>query len=235
MTENPVRDWSRRLLALGVVTMLLLLGWWAIDEARSWRDGPSPETIASASLTGIREQNRLSAFAANYAAVVTTEQRRFGLSARKTLIMQGLVRYEVDMAELTEDDVRWDASTQTLRVKIPRIEVAPPQIDLNAIQEYGENGLLRAFTNVDDVLDDANRSKGQAELVRQAKGPVPMKLARDAFKRAIAQNFQAPLRAAGLNAKVETYFEDEIGGQVSTRWDESTPLDEIVKGRQKSP
>ncbi|MFN3451244.1 MAG: DUF4230 domain-containing protein [Sphingorhabdus sp.] len=235
MTSNPVRDWSLRIAALAVPIILILLLWWAIDGFRSWREGPSPETIASASLTGIREQNRLSAFAANYAAVVTSEQQRFGLSAKKTLIMQGLVRYEVDMAKLTEDDVRWEAASQTLRVKIPPIEVAPPQIDLNSIQEYGENGILRAFTNVDDTLDDANRSKGQAELVRQAKGPVPMKLARDAFKRAIAQNFQAPLRAAGINAKVETYFADEIGGAVSTRWDESTPLEGIVKGRQKTP
>lgn len=62
-----------------------------------------------------------------------------------------------------------------------------------------------------------------------------MKLARGAFKRTITQNFQAPLRAVGLNAKVETYFADETGGQVSTRWDESTPLEEIVRGQQKTP
>jgi Protein of unknown function (DUF4230) len=229
MTANPVRDWSMRLAALAVPILFILLIWWAVDGFRSWRDGPSPETIASASLTGIREQNRLSAFAANYAAVVTSEQQRFGLSAKKTLIMQGLVRYEVDMAKLTEDDVRWDASTGTLRVKIPPIETAPPQIDLNSIQEYGENGILRAFTNVDDRLDDVNRSKGQVELLKQANGPVPMKLARDAFKRAIAQNFQVPLRAAGLDAKVEAYFADELGGNITTRWDESTPLSEIVK------
>lgn len=229
MTANPVRNWPVRIAAIAVPIILILMIWWAVDGIRSWRDGPSPETIASASLTGIREQNRLSAFAANYAAVVTSEQQRFGLSAKKTLIMQGLVRYEVDMAKLTEDDVRWDSSTSTLRVKIPAIETAPPQIDMGSIQEYGENGLLRAFTNVDDVLDDANRAKGQAELVRQANGPVPMKLARDAFKRAIAQNFQAPLRAAGLDAKVEAYFADELGGNITTRWDESTPLSEIVK------
>lgn len=234
MTLQTSQNRTPRLVALGVVAVLILIMWWAIDGVRSWREGPSPETIASASLTGIREQNRLSAFAANYAAVVTSKQTRFGLSARKTLIMQGLVRYEVDMAKLTEDDVRWDPSTETLRVRIPPIEIAPPQIDLNSIQEYGENGLLRAFTNVDDTLDDANRSKGQAELKRQAQGPVPMKLARDAFKRAITQNFQAPLRAVGLNAKVETYFADEIGGQVSTRWDESTPLEEIVGNNLKT-
>lgn len=229
MTANPVRNWPMRVAAGAVPLLFILMIWWAVDGIRLWREGPSPETIASASLTGIREQNRLSAFAANYAAVVTSEQQRFGFSAKKTLIMQGLVRYEVDMAKLTEDDVRWDASTDTLRVKIPTIETAPPQIDMNSIQEYGENGLLRAFTDVDNVLDDANRAKGQEELVRQANGQVPMKLARDAFKRAIAQNFQVPLRAAGLDAKVEAYFADELGGNVTTRWDVSTPLSEIVK------
>jgi hypothetical protein len=165
MSETPARDWTMRAAAIAAPLLFIFVVWWTIDDFRSWRDGPSPETIASASLTGIREQNRLSAFAANYAAVVTSEQQRFGLSAKKTLIMQGLVRYEVDLAKLTQDDVRWDASTKTLSVKIPPIETAPPQIDLKSIQEYGENGILRAFTNVDDVLDDANRAKGQAELV----------------------------------------------------------------------
>ena len=229
MNEGEWRNWLMRGAALAVPIFFILAIWWAIDGFRSLRDGPAPETVASASLKGLREQNRLSAFAANYAAVVTSEQRRFGLSAKKTLIMQGLVRYEVDLAKLGQDDVRWDSDTGTLRVKIPPIETAPPQIDLKTIQEYGENGLLRAFTDVDDVLDDANRDKGLAELTRQANGPVPMKLAREAFKQAIKQNFEAPLRAAGVDAKVEAYFADELGGDVTTRWDESTPLEQIVR------
>ncbi len=228
LSQNELRSWAMRGAALATPILFILAVWWAIDGFRSLRDGPAPETVASASLQGLREQNRLSAFAANYAAVVTSEQRRFGLSAKKTLIMQGLVRYEVDLAKLGEKDVRWDADSGTLRVKIPPIETAPPQIDLKTIQEYGENGILRAFTDVDDVLDDANRDKGLAELTRQANGPVPMTLARDAFKRAVKQNFEAPLRAAGLDAKVEAYFADELGVDVTTRWDESTPLEEIV-------
>ena len=228
LSQNELRSWAMRGAALATPILFILAVWWAIDGFRSLRDGPAPETVASASLQGLREQNRLSAFAANYAAVVTSEQRRFGLSAKKTLIMQGLVRYEVDLAKLGEKDVRWDADSGTLRVKIPPIETAPPQIDLKTIQEYGENVILRAFTDVDDVLDDANRDKGLAELTRQANRPVPMTLARDAFKRAVKQNFEAPLRAAGLDAKVEAYFADELGGDVTTRWDESTPLEEIV-------
>ena len=217
---------NNRFLAplVAVLAIIALLLWWNGREG-----GLDAETVASASLQGVREQNRLSAFAANYAAVVTSEQQRFGLSAKKTLIMQGLVRYEVDMGKLTEDDVRWNAASKTLSVRIPPIEVAPPQIDLKSMQEYDDGGILRKLTDADSALDRANRAKGQAELVRQAKGPVPMRLARDAFKRAIAQNFEVPLRAAGIDAKVTAFFADEQGGNVTTRWDESTPLSEIVK------
>jgi Protein of unknown function (DUF4230) len=190
---------------------------------------PSPETIASASLKGIREQNRLTAFVANYSAVVTSEQRRFGLSARKTLIMQGLVRYEVDMAKLASNDVRWDADTNTLRVRIPDIEVATPQIDLKSIQEYTDGGVLTALTDAERVLDSANRSKGLAELSRQADGPVPMRLAREAARRAIVQNFTVPMKAAGIDVQVEAKYGSELVGKVDTRWDLSTPLEEIMR------
>lgn len=191
--------------------------------------GPDTETVASATLKGMREQNRLTAFAANYSAVVTSEQSRFGLSARKTLIMQGLVRYEVDLSKLAANDVRWDSSANTLRVRIPDIEVSRPQIDLGTIQEYSEGGLLITLTDAEKVLDKANRAKGEVALVEQAKGPVPMRLARDAVRRAIAQNFAVPLKAAGISAKVEAKFGDELVGKVDTRWDLSTPLEEIMK------
>jgi hypothetical protein len=220
---------AKRILLLVV---LLAAAYWAINGLRSWAQGPTPETIASASLQGMREQNRLSAFAANYAAVVTSEQRRFGLSAKKTLIMQGLVRYEVDLSKLNDQDVRWDAASKTLRIRIPPIETAPPQIDLRSIQEYGEGGILRTLTDADAVLDVANRNKGLAELTKQAQGPVPMRLARTAFKAAIAQNFTAPLRAAGIEAKTEAFFGDELGGKVTTQWDLSRPIRDII-GRSK--
>jgi hypothetical protein len=216
---------SRILIGFGLAGLLLIAASWIVTRSVS----PSPETISSASLKGIREQNRLTAFVANYSAVVTSEQRRFGLSARKTLIMQGLVRYEVDMAKLASNDVRWDADTNTLRVRIPDIEVAAPQIDLKSIQEYNDGGVLTALTDAERVLDSANRSKGLAELSRQAEGPVPMRFAREAARRAIVQNFTVPMKAAGIDAKVEAKYGSELVGKVDTRWDYSTPLEEIMR------
>jgi hypothetical protein len=215
----------RPLILLAVIVLALLAIFWIANRST----GPDTETVASAALKGIREQNRLTSFAANYSAVVTSEQRRFGLSARKTLIMQGLVRYEVDLSKLASNDVRWDDATNTLRVRIPDIEVSRPQIDLSSIQEYGDGGILTALTDAERGLDAANRAKGEKELIEQAKGLVPMRLARDATRRAISQNFAVPLKAAGIDAKVEAKFGDELVGKVDTRWDVSTPLEEIMK------
>jgi hypothetical protein len=192
-------------------------------------EGPSPETIASASLQGLREQNRLSAFAARYVAVVTSTQRRLGvLSAQKTLIMPGMVRYEVDLAKLGDDDVAWDAAARTLTVTLPPIELVGPQVDLEQIKEYDGGGLLLGVTNVGQTLDTANRRAGQAELLKQARSPMPMRLARDAHRRAIERSFALPLRAAGLNATVVARFADEpLNENERERMDRSRSLDEV--------
>lgn len=207
----------------------ILLTLVAIVSIVNRQTGPDIELVANASLKGMREQNRLTTFAANYSTVVTSEQKRFGLTARKTLIMQGLVRYEVDMTKLAANDVRWDAKTGTLFVRIPDIEVSKPQIDLKSIQEYDAGGILTALTDAERQLDAANRAKGEAALIEQAEGPVPMRLARDATRRAIMQNFATPLKAAGISARVEAKYGDELVGKVDTRWDYSTPLEEIMR------
>ncbi len=168
--------------------------------------GPDPVTVAAASLDAVREQNRLVPFVASFVAAVSSEQRRFGLSARKTLIVPGLVRYEVDLARLTEQDLSWDAETQTLTIALPPVELSGPQINLNAMQEFRDGRLLMAVTDAEAQLDAANRKAVEKTLLRQAGGEMPMRLARTAAARAIERSFAMPLRAAGLDAKVVARF-----------------------------
>ena len=214
--------------ALGLVITVMLLAcagiWWSLRQME-----PHIGSVVASTLDALQEQNRLLTFTNNSTATVTTTQSRYGLSAKKTLIVKGVMRYEVDMAKLTADDVRWDVGSKTLSVRVPPIEVAPPQIDLNSMQEYGESGILRTLTNVDDALDAANRAKAQAQLVVQAKSPVLMDLARAASKKAVAQNFAVPLKAAGIDAVVAPFFDGEVDEAVRTRWDLSTPLGEALR------
>jgi len=126
--------------------------------------GPNPKTIATSSLESMRAQNRLIAFVARYVSVTTTTESRFGLSAKRTLILPGDVRYELDLSKLQPNDVAWDKATSTLSVKLPEIEIAGPDVDLASAQEYGQGGILSAFTNANQALDSANRLVALVEI-----------------------------------------------------------------------
>lgn len=222
---------SRLALIIPLSVVALLVGLWLILRSfGGWFEAPAAETIAQASLQSMREQARLNVFAARYVAVVTSTQERLGgiVRAQKTMIMPGDVRYELNLANLGQDDVRWDEDTRTLHVILPPIEISQPQIDINAVQEYESGGILTRLTNAEQALDQANREQGQRSLVEQARQPMPMRLARDSAKRAVARSFALPLRAAGIEANVAVRFADEPEGGEREYMDHSRRIEDVL-------
>ena len=211
--------------ALALIALFFAGGLWVVQSYITARVDPDPVTIATASIQGLREQNKLSAFQASYVAVVTSTQSRFGLSTERTVIMPGTVDYEVDLSKLTRRDVVWDAKSKTLGVTLPQPMPSAPRININAIKTYGRNGVLGTFTDVGSQLDDTNKVAAQKELASQALQPEPMKLARDATRRAVEQSFALPLKAAGLDATVRVRFAGE--GRNDEIWDMSKPLEGV--------
>jgi len=211
--------------ALALIALFFAGGLWVVQSYITARVDPDPVTIATASIQGLREQNKLSAFQASYVAVVTSTQSRFGLSTERTVIMPGTVDYEVDLSKLTRRDVVWDAKSKTLGVTLPQPMPSAPRININAIKTYGRDGVLGTFTDVGSQLDNTNRVAAQKELASQALQPEPMKLARDATRRAVEQSFALPLKAAGLDATVRVRFAGE--GRNDEIWDMSKPLEGV--------
>ena len=199
--------WIGKTVGITIVLLVVVL---ALALGAAWRFravfAPDPASIARASLEAVRAQNELVPFAARFVAVVTSEEKRFGLSARKTLIMPGMVRYAIDLSRLRQRDVVWNAAGRTLTVTLPPIAIEGPEVDLTAIREYGQGGVLMALTDAEKDLDAANRKAGQTELLRQARDPLPMTLARDAARDAIERSFALPLKAAGIEATVIARF-----------------------------
>ena len=225
-----------KIVALTAIVVALLLGI-LLGVTTGIADrifgGPRAETIASASLESMRAQNRLIAFVARYVSVTSSKTSRFGFSAERTLILPGDVRYELDLSKLQANDVTWDGSTHTLSVRLPEIEVAGPDVDLNAAREYGEGGVLSALTNADQGLDQANRAAAVADLRKQASAEVPMRLARQAARQAIERSFAMPLMAAGFDdAKVVARFPTE-GSNDASYLDLSTPYEEAIKEAER--
>ena len=163
---------------------------------------PPVETIVASSLQSLQEQNRLSAFAARFVTVVTSRKEQLGFAAEKTLIMPAMVRYEVDLAKLKQNDLVWDASAKTLTITLPPVELSGPEFALDQTKEYGSGAVLMTLTDVERILDQSNRAKAKSDVIAQAKAPVMLKLAQDATARAIEHSFALPLKAAGVEAKV---------------------------------
>jgi hypothetical protein len=186
------------------LSLALLIGgavWWAKRQI-----SPPVETIVASSLDSLHEQNRLSAFAARFVTVVTSRKEQLGFSAEKTLILPAMVRYEVDLAKLTKDDLVWDAGTKALTITLPPVEISGPEFALDQTKEYGTGAVLMALTDVEKLLDQSNRAKAKADVLKQAAAPPMIKLAQDATVRAVTQSFALPLKAAGVEANVKVIF-----------------------------
>jgi hypothetical protein len=220
-------------LALAAVVVALILGLFvggALDIGKRLFGGPDPETVASSALQSMRAQNRLVPFVARYVSVVSSRQERLGglVSSERTLILPGDVRYELDLAQLGPEDVQWDASSSTLNVTLPEIEIAGPEVDLAAAREYGENGVLSVVTDADQALDRNNRARAVADLRKQAGADVPMRLAREAGRQAVERSFALPLQAAGFdNAKVVARYPTE-GSPVTQPLDRSRSYNDVL-------
>jgi hypothetical protein len=220
-------------LAIGAVIVALILGLvvgGALDIGKRLFGGPDPETVASSALQSMRAQNRLVPFVARYVSVVSSRQERLGglVSSERTLILPGDVRYELDLAQLGPEDVKWDASSSTLNVILPEIEIAGPEVDLAAAREYGENGVLSAITDADQALDRNNRARAVADLRKQADAALPMRLAREAGRQAVERSFALPLQAAGFdNARVVARYATE-GSPVTQPLDRSRSYNDVL-------
>jgi hypothetical protein len=225
-------------LVIAMVAVALVLGLvvGTVGGIGDWLfGGPNAKTIATASLESMRAQNRLVAFVARYVSVVSTSQQRLGglVRSERTLILPGDVRYELDLSKLQPGDVKWDASSHTLRVSLPEIEIAGPDVDISAVREYGGGGVLSALTDTNQQLDQANRARAVSDLRRQAMGKVPMQLAHQAARAAIERSFAMPLVAAGYkDVRVIARFPTE-GTDDPSYLDLSTPYEQVIQEAER--
>jgi Protein of unknown function (DUF4230) len=217
------------LLPLAALLLGALLGYIlrpAADAAPA-----SPRAVADATLLSLRDEGRLVAFTARFVSVATASESHLGLTARKTLIMPGTVRYGVDLTRLRRDNLSWDEATRTLAVTLPPLELSGPSIDPGEVQDHSQGGILMALTDSERTLDQANRRSARDELMRQAREPAAMQSARGAAMRSVARSFALPLRAAGIEASVAVRFVDPAGREEASFLDRPRRLEQKLRDR----
>jgi Protein of unknown function (DUF4230) len=224
-----------RRLKLGIPAIAALLLGAALGYALRPAPAPPPpdaEAIATAALLSIRDEGRLVPYSATFVAVTSASESHIGLTARKTLIMPGTVRYGLDLGRLRRSSLAWDESTHTLTVTLPPLDLSGPKIDLSRIQESSEGGLVMALAGSESDLDRANRQAAQDDLMRQARAAAAMSQARQAAMREVARSFALPLRAAGIDAGVAVRFVDPAGREEALFLDRPRRIDDRLRDRQ---
>ena len=216
--------------ALGLLLLGLALGY-------AFRPVPAApaadaEAIATAALLSVRDQGRLVPFSARFVSVASASESHLGLTARKTLIMPGTVRYGVDLSRLRRSSLAWEERSRTLTVTLPPLELSGPEIDLNQVQESSEGGFVMALAGSEATLDRTNRQAAQDELMRQARAPEPMGQARRAAMREVARSFALPMRASGIDASVAVRFVDPAGREEAAWLDRPRRTEEILRDRE---
>ena len=191
---------------------------------------PDPQAIAATTLLSVQEQGRITPYAARFVAI---ESARSGglIEAERRLIVPGDVSYEVDLARLSRERLAWDAANATLTVTLPPLEVSGPRIDWAQARVSGDGGILVALAGGESEMDEANRQRAQANLLRQAREEAPLRIARDAAMRLVARSFAMPLRAAGIDASVAVRFVDPAGEEQGSYLDRRHPIEDAVRRR----
>jgi Protein of unknown function (DUF4230) len=216
--------------ALGLLLLGVALGYALRRESAP--PPPDPEAIATAALLSVRDQGRIVPFSARFVSVASASETHLGLTARKTLIMPGTVRYGVDLTRLRRSSLAWEGASRTLTVTLPPLELSGPEIDLNQVRESSEGGLVMALAGSETSLDQSNRRDAQDDLMRQAREAAPMQLARSAAMRDVARAFALPLRSAGIEASVAIRFVDPAGKEEASYLDRPRPLEARLRDRQ---
>ena len=90
----------------------------------------------------------------------------------------------------------------TNRVKADQLSSSPTCAQCKQAWFTGHPPALDAEAS----LDAATQKAAQDELIKQAKGTTPMRLAQGAARNAVEQSFAMPLKAAGIDAKVTARF-----------------------------
>jgi hypothetical protein len=140
------------------------------------------------------------------------------------------VDYFVDLRRIDGSSYRWDLKNKTMTVRVPDVVPARPNVDAAAATRIGTTGVFMS-------RDAAQRLNGQVatravlRAAESAKKREHLDRARASAREAMQDLVGTPLRAAGLGkVKVVVRYPWEAASDgAPVRWDESRPVEQVVR------
>ena len=221
---------DRRLIAVVLVAALLLLGYFYWQRrAAQQEEYQTSLGLARVLSATFQATDRLEVGRVDGELDVTTVDPglfRFLRSAQKATLPYS-VAYQLDLSQLDTDDYRWDAKRRILRVTIPDVAPAAPNIDETRRRTLATDGMFVTR----EAYDNLNRRAAvlaTRAAAAEAKKPVHLNAARANARKSVANLLETPLSVAGLgDVTVEVVFPFD-GRQRSEQWDVSPSIAEVL-------
>ena len=154
----------------------------------------------------------------NHGTIFTTKQRA---------LIPYSVDYFVNLSKLGRSDLSYNPTSKVLRVKIPEVTVAQPNIDESRIVILNREGWFRSTKAGENLALRASKLAGEGAQ-KSANDPAKMKQAREYARTKISSFLQLPLETAGLrDVKVQVRFATE-GVDDPSYINLSTPYEEAI-------
>jgi hypothetical protein len=139
------------------------------------------------------------------------------------------VDYFVDLSRFGKKDMRWNKATNTMVVTVPDVVPAKPNIDEVAAPIELPKGLIVPRGSMQRLQRQVS-SRATGAVNKTASDPAWIARARESGREAIAKLVKAPLEAAGVgDVNVAVRYATEGNGRSKELWDESTPLDVVLR------
>jgi hypothetical protein len=230
--EADMKD-SRNYLMFGLVALVFILLVYALQQTKRAEQAEQdlPYETAKIITAKFAKSTSLRVMTVSGELVVTANDKGFAglIPTSQKRRLPYSVDYFVDLSDVGIEKYRWLAPEKTMIVEIPDVTAARPNIDeAKSVGETPDGIFVSRGASARLQQKVAARATGFA--ASEAQKPENMNKARRAARDQIQTVIAAPLAAAGLgNVVVVTRFPWETGGVATERWDESTPLSEIVK------
>lgn len=209
--------------------MLVTLGLLAGAAAVYWWQSREDALSVGSLIAGFERKNELTVFAAQVVPVVTSRDEGLVdfLDVEQTAIIPASVRYTIDMSQISEGDVAWNAETRAMTITAPPVMIQPPNLSEQRARYFRKGVWISA--DAAEGLYRLNSGRASRDARALARSPGLAELARTAARDAIARNAELFLRGAGYpDARVTVRFATD--GEVGARsyMDSSRRIEDVL-------
>lgn len=155
--------------------------------------------VLSATVTSLKAEDRLLVYSyRGYARVSVKRSKFFGLlGGNQELFVPAGVTYNLNMANLSLDNVNFNEKAKIVTVRLPPLELGDISFQPEAARTLN-GGLLTFSQEQVDELSRINYATARKAFTKQAQGAALVDIARRQAKLNIQRYFEIPLRIAGL-------------------------------------